>query len=80
MVAFARFLLILFIVFFIIRVVTRYFLKSYFTKMQRNFEDQQSQYQNKKEGDVTLNAKTTKGKKVNNDAGDYVDYEEVDDK
>ncbi len=45
--------------------------------MQRNFEDQQNQYNNKKEGDVTINTKSGKGKKIDKDEGDYVDYEEI---
>lgn len=71
-----KFLLILFLIYFIVRIFTRYIFRSYFKKMQGNFEDQQNQY-NKKEGDVTINTKSGKGKKIDKDEGDYVDYEEI---
>lgn len=71
-----KILLILFLIYFIVRIFTRYIFRSYFKKMQGNFEDQQNQY-NKKEGDVTINTKSGKGKKIDKDEGDYVDYEEI---
>ena len=46
--------------------------------MQSNFENQPNQYNNKKEGDVTINSNLNKDKKINKDEGDYVDYEELD--
>ena len=59
------------------RIFTRYIFRSYFKKMQGNFENQQNQHNNKKEGDVTINTKSGKGKKIDKDEGDYVDYEEI---
>lgn len=76
--ALLRFILILFIIFFLIRIITRYVLRSYFKNMQRNFENQQNQHNRKKEGDVTINTKPRKEKKIDNDEGDYVDFEELD--
>ncbi|MFC2103775.1 DUF4834 family protein [Bacteroidota bacterium] len=75
--ALVRFLLILFLIYFIVRIISRYVLRSYFKKMQRNFENQQNPHSNKKEGDVTINTDPKKGKKIDTDEGDYVDYEEV---
>ena len=75
--ALVRFLLILFLIYFIIRIFTRYIFRSYFKKMQRNFEGQRNQYNNKKEGDVTINTKSCKGKKIDKNDGDYIDYEEI---
>lgn len=72
-----KFLLILFLIYFIVRIFTRYIFQSYFKKMQGNFENQQNQHNNKKEGDVTINTKSGKGKKIDKDEGDYVDYEEI---
>ena len=80
MIAFVRFLLILFLIFFIVRIITRYALKNYFTKMQNNFESQQNEYNQKKEGDVTINTRPKSGKKIDKDEGDYVDFEEVEEK
>jgi hypothetical protein len=45
--------------------------------MQKNYEKQQNMYNNKKEGDVTINTKPSNGKKIQKDEGDYVDYEEI---
>jgi len=77
MVGLARFLLIIFVVFFIIRLFTRYVLRSYVKNMQQNFNNQQNQNNNKKEGDVTINTKPKAGKKIDKDEGDYVDFEEI---
>ncbi len=76
--ALVRFLLILFLIYFIVRIFTRYILRSYFKNAQRNFENQQNKYNQKKEGDVTINTKPSKGKKIDKDEGDYVDFEELD--
>ena len=72
-----RFALILLIIFFIIRIFSRYMLRSYVNNMKRNYENQQDQQNNKKEGDVTINTKQSKEKKIDSDEGDYVDYEEI---
>ena len=77
MIALARFLLILFVIYFIVKIFTRFILQRFFKKVQTNFENQQNQYQKKKEGDVTVNTKPDKNKKIDKDEGDYVDYEEV---
>jgi len=72
-----RFALILFVVFFLIRVITRYVLRSYMKNVQRNFENQQNQHSNKKEGDVTINTQPKKEKKIDQGEGDYIDYDEI---
>lgn len=72
-----KFLLVLFIIYFIVRIFTRYFLRRFARNMQQNFEGRGNSYNKKKEGDVTVNAKPKKGKKIDKDEGDYVDYEEV---
>jgi hypothetical protein len=46
--------------------------------MRNNFENQQQQYNQKKEGDVTIKSKHQDRKKIDKDEGDYVDFEEVD--
>ena len=45
--------------------------------MHNNFENQANQYNDKKEGDVTINSNPNKDKKINKDEGDYVDFEEI---
>ncbi len=75
--ALIKFVLILFVIFFLIRVFARYVLRSYVKNMQGNFNDRQNQQSQKKEGDVTINTKPQKEKKIDRDEGDYVDYEEI---
>jgi len=77
--ALARFILILFIIFFLIRIITRFILKKYVQKMQNQYKDPHHQTQQKKEGDVTIKSSSKQNKKIDDDVGDYVDYEEVDD-
>ena len=78
MIGIARFLLILFIIFFVIRIFTRYVFRSYAKNMQQNFENQKNKNNHRKEGDVTINTKPNAGKKIDKDEGDYVDFEELD--
>jgi len=77
--ALARFILILFIIFFLIRIITRFILKKYVKNMQNQYRDPHHQTQQKKEGDVTIKSSSKHNKKIDHDVGDYVDYEEVDD-
>jgi len=77
--ALARFILILLLIFFVIRLVTRFILKKYIKNMQNRYEDKKQQYYQKKEGDVTIKSSSKGDKKIDEDLGDYVDYEEVDD-
>ena len=72
-----KFILILFLIFFILKFFAQYFLKSFLNNMQKNAGAQQTQYNQKKEGDVTINKKPEQGKKIDKSEGDYVDYEEV---
>lgn len=75
--ALVRFLLILFIIYFIIKIFTRYILGSFFKKMQGNFENQQNNRNNRKEGDVIIKTQPKGGKKIDKEEGDYIDYEEI---
>jgi len=77
--ALARFILILLLIFFVIRLVTRFVLKKYIKNMQNRYEDKKQQYSQKKEGDVTIKSSGKGNKKIDEELGDYVDYEEVDD-
>ena len=77
--ALIRFALILLIIFLIIRFFSRFILRAYVKNMQQNFENQKNQYNQKQEGDVTINHRKGKDKKFTKDDGDYVDYEEIKD-
>jgi hypothetical protein len=72
-----KFILIVFLIFFILKFIVQYFLRSFLKNMQKNSGDQQTQYNQKKEGDVTINSKPKTGKKIDKDEGDYIDYEEM---
>lgn len=75
--ALIRFLLILFIIFFVIRIFSRFVLRRYVKNMRNQYENQQNQYNKKHEGDVTINTKPEMDKKIDKDEGDYIDYEEI---
>jgi preprotein translocase subunit SecG len=72
-----RFVLILFFVFFLLRIITRYILRSYLKNVKQNFDNQQNKHDQKKEGDVTVNTKADQSKIIKKDEGDYIDYEEI---
>jgi preprotein translocase subunit SecG len=72
-----RFVLILLFIFFLIRIITRYILRSYLKNVKQNFDNQQNQRDQKKEGDVTVNTKADQSKIIKKDEGDYIDYEEM---
>lgn len=72
-----RFVLILLFIFFLIRIITRYILRSYLKNVKQNFDNQQNQRDQKKEGDVTVNTKADQSKIIKKDEGDYIDYEEI---
>lgn len=77
MIAFVRFALILIVIFYLIRIITKYVLRSFMKNMQGNVENQQRQSSKKKEGDITINPQAKKDKKFDNDEGDYIDFEEI---
>jgi len=63
---------------FLFRALFPVIVKKTFDKMQQN--QNQQQYQQKPEGEVTVEKNTTNKDKHNTkDVGDYVDFEEVDD-
>lgn len=84
LVGFARTLLVIAIIYFGIRIISRYVLPLLLDKgvkkMQEKMQDQyrqQQQQPSRPEGEVTVERKTSK-KKENNNSGEYVDFEEVD--
>ena len=79
-----RTIAVIFIIFFILRLIGRYVLpivmRSFAGKMQRNFEESMNEFKEqqsptKPEGEVTISEKKNKEKDQNE--GDYVDFEEV---
>jgi len=82
-VGFVRTLLIIAIIYFGIRVITRYIMPMLVDKglknMQQKMQNQQRQQQPKRpEGEVTIEKKKAKNATSTQNNGDYVDFEEVD--
>jgi hypothetical protein len=84
LVGFLRTLFIIAVIYFVIRVFSRYILPMLVEKglkdMQQKMSEQQRQNQqsNKHEGEVTIEYNSKDKKNHNQNNGDYVDFEEVD--
>jgi hypothetical protein len=62
------------------RILAPFILRSFTNKMQKKFKQQFNQQydnQHKKEGEVTIEREKKSSTSKNNDVGDYVDFEEV---
>lgn len=81
---FVRTLFIIAIIYFAIRIFSRYILPLLIDKgvknMQQKMYEQQKQNQrpNRREGEVTIEKNTKEDKRYNKDEGEYIDFEEVD--
>ncbi len=81
---FIRTLLIILIIYYGIRLVTRYVLPILLEKgmknMQQKMQDQGQQPQgpSRHEGEVTIEQNRTNQKNTERDQGEYIDFEEVD--
>ncbi|MBT8311056.1 MAG: DUF4834 family protein [Flavobacteriaceae bacterium] len=84
---FIRTLLIILLIYYGIKVLTRlfapYLMRYVSKKAGQRFEQQFGQYQRppettSKEGDVTIDSTPEKTKSSKDDVGEYVDFEEVD--
>lgn len=83
LVGFVRTLFIIAIIYFGIKLITRYVMPMLIDKgvknMQQKMQNQQRQQQPKRpDGEVTLEKKPSTSKSSSQDKGDYVDFEEVD--
>lgn len=83
LVNFIRTLVIIAIIYFAIRIISRYILPMLVDKgvknMQQKMYEQQKQNQrsNRREGEVTIEKDKQKNKKFDKDEGEYIDFEEV---
>ena len=77
---FLRFLLIVFIIFYVLMLVGRLLLKR-FIKISRtqynNGHGQNSARKTKREGETFIDFQPQEKKQIPDDEGDYVDYEEI---
>lgn len=80
--AFLRTIVIIFIIFYVLRLFARYILPSlfvnYVNRKMGGFSGQQQRSKvYKKEGEVTIDYSPQKKQQKRNDAGEYIDYVEV---
>lgn len=82
LVGFLRTVFIILIIYFAIRLISKYVIPILFQKEIKNIQDKMNQQQreqqrqNKQQGDVTVQYNPNKSSKSNNQ-GEYVDFEEV---
>ncbi len=82
---FLRTILIIILIYYGLKFVGKLLFPIFFQKMVKNVEKkvrEQQGYQdsqnNVKEGETTIDRKPTQNKESNNNVGEYIDYEEVD--
>ncbi len=81
---FVRTLFIIAIIYFAIRIVSRYILPMLIDKGVKNMQQkmygqqQQNQRPGRREGEVTIEKNKRQNSKYDKDEGEYVDFEEVD--
>ena len=84
LVGFARTLLIIVVIYYGIRIISKYVLPLLVDKgmknMQQKMQDQQRQTQNQSrpDGEVTIENDTKRNSAPSQNKGDYIDFEEVD--
>jgi hypothetical protein len=75
------FLIRIILIFIIISIILRIFgrLALYFVRNNKSFNWKEKQeYDNRKEGEVSIHTDNSNKKKINKDVGEYVNYEEMD--
>ena len=84
-----RFVIIFFVVYFLFSLVTRYVLpfvvRFFFRRMsdrvRRDYEKKMHDKRKREnEGEITIRYRPDKGKVITKENGEYIDYEDVDDK
>ena len=78
-------ILVIMLIYYGLKFVGRFLIPILFQKVVKNAEEKFKQQQghqnhnNTKEGEITIDKKPNGKSKSNNDVGEYIDYEEVDD-
>lgn len=73
------------LIYYGLKFIGRFLIPIFFQKVARNvekkFREQQgfSNHTNTKEGEITIEKKPNEQNRTNNNVGEYIDYEEVDD-
>lgn len=76
MFAILKFFAIVFLILYVLSVVSRFLIRRFFKRMASRYNGQQ-QGSTRPEGDVFVSKSPNFEKKVDKNIGDYVDYEEV---
>jgi hypothetical protein len=79
MLAFLRFILIVFLVLTVLGYISRFLLRIFLTRLARKMTNPQED-KGQKVGDTYIKDTTSKEKIVDKNVGDYVDFEEIDTK
>ena len=74
---FIRTVLILVVAFYIIGFIGRLLVPFLIRRQVRKYGQQQNKYKEKKEGEITIDKNPKKNNILNNNDGEYVDYEEI---
>lgn len=77
---FLKFLLIVFIIFYVLMLVGRLLLKRFIIKSRTQYNSDSAQNnarKTKREGETYVDFQPQEKKQIPNDEGDYVDYEEI---
>ncbi len=73
-------LLIAFAIYYILKSVMRFLLPPAFRNLEKKMRDQnQGHYQNKREGEVTIQQQNKKKNNYGKGIGEYIDFEEIKD-
>ena len=83
-VSFLRTILIILLIYYAFKLITRYVFPIFFKRMVNNIEKKarEQQFRNTnnqhvKEGETVIDRKPQHSKPDNNDVGEYIDYEEI---
>ncbi len=77
--AFLRTILIIIIVVYVLKLIGRYIVPLLIKRQINKFQQENNSpnYQQKPEGEITVEKEKPNGHKFNSDEGEYVDYEEI---
>jgi len=71
-----KYILVIILIFWLLSAIVKFFVRGFFSQ----FNTQQApkgRKKAKKQGEVHINKKPTRDKKIKEDVGEYVDYEEI---
>ncbi|MBI9035404.1 MAG: hypothetical protein JEZ03_13135 [Bacteroidales bacterium] len=73
-----RIALVLALIYYIVKIFSRFFLKYLIKKHQNQYDNQNADHQSNKEGDVSIKFDKNQ-KNLSDEIGEYIDYEDIKD-